>query len=140
MKASHLPRCDNGDIRGALRATPRADILKVRLKISFREARLRKAHRLISLPRVSKKERTNTNHTHTLGHLPLLTFAWARALISAEAFITSISYALFTLRNFPTSGASGLRLCAGTTSKYDAISGPVPRSSSSLDARCLRER
>jgi hypothetical protein len=113
----------------------------VRLKISFREARLGKAHRLISLSRISKERKNRTEHpTNTLGHLPLLTFAWARALISAEAFITSISYALFTLRSFPTTGASGLRLCTGTTSKYDATSGPVPISSSSLDARCLRER
>jgi hypothetical protein len=113
----------------------------VRLKISFREARLRKAHRLISLSRVSNID-TDT-HTHVRTSRPLLTFAWARALISAEAFITSISYALFTLRSFPTSDASGVRLCAGTTSKYDAAPSapdPVPRSSSSLDARCLRER
>ena len=86
-----------------------------------------------------KKEKTNTLSVNCS---LLLTFAWARALISAEAFITSISHALFTLRSFPTSGASGLRLCAGTTSKYDATSDPdpVPRSSSSSDARCLRER
>lgn len=39
----------------------------------------------------------------------VLTLACARALISAEAFIASTSYLLFTLRNTPTSGASALR-------------------------------
>jgi hypothetical protein len=59
--------------------------------------------------------------------------------------MTSISDALFTLRSFPTSGASGLRFDAATTSIYDATSpspSPSPSGfrSSSDDARGLREK
>ena len=70
-----------------------------------------------------------------------LTFACARALISAEALITSISCALFTHRSSPTSGASGLRFQAGTTSKYDDGSDSDSASrSSDADARRPREK
>jgi len=52
-----------------------------------------------------------------------LTFACARELISAEAFITSTSYSLFTLRNAPTSGESDFRfemdVAEAMTSKYE---------------------
>jgi len=57
--------------------------------------------------------------------------------------VTSISDALFTLRSFPTSGASGLRFDAATTSIYDATSpSPSPSGfrSSSDDALGLREK
>lgn len=109
-----LPGRDDGDIRGTLRAAPRTYVLKVRLKIGFGEPRLRKAHRLLSPhPRQPKKKKKNHHASNTL--------ACARALISADAFITSTSYPLFTLRNAPTSGASDLLFdfdsAAATTSK-----------------------
>ena len=66
-----LPRCDDGDVRGTLRTVPRADILKVGLKIGFGEPGLSKAHRLF-LSRASASQptpgsatnTTNTTHTH----------------------------------------------------------------------------
>lgn len=55
-----------------------------------------------------------------------LAFACARALISADAFITSTSHMLFTPRNAPTSGVSALRFdsAAATTSRYVRGSAP----------------
>ena len=89
------------------------------------------------------KKKGEDNETHSprsTNTLPnQLTFAWARALISAEALIIATSAALFTLRSFPTSGASGLRLDAGTTSIYDPTSATSDSPSVHVH-RCLRER
>ena len=61
------------------------------------------------------------------------TLACARALISADAFMTSTSCVLLTLRSAPTSGASGLRFDVAIASRY--------ASGSDLAARgCCRER
>lgn len=103
----------------------------MRLKISFGKPGLSKAHRLVPLARISQREKRKED-TATDTPTPL-TFACARALISAEAFITSISYALFTHRSFPTSGESGLRFHAGTTSKYDDGSDSASTSSDDDD-------
>ena len=63
----------------------------------------------------------------------LPTLACARALISADAFMTSTSCVLLTLRSAPTSGASGLRFDVAIASRY--------ASGSDLAARgCCRER
>ena len=63
----------------------------------------------------SAKKKKQKHHSE---HKP--TFACARALISADAFMTSTSHLLFMLRNAPTSGSSGLRFpCdAAITSRY----------------------
>jgi hypothetical protein len=71
------------------------------MKIRFRQPRLSKAHRLFAHSHQPKQKQKHSEHK--------LTFACARALISAEAFITSTSHVLFMLRNAPTSGASALR-------------------------------
>jgi hypothetical protein len=80
----------------------------VRAQISFREPRLSKAHRLSTTTLTRQPKRPNSQK-QIPPHHNSLTFACARALISAEAFITSTSHSLFTLRNVPTSGASDLR-------------------------------
>lgn len=103
----HLPGCDDRDVRRTLRAAPRAYILKVRTKITFREPRLSKAHSLSTT--TLARQQKQPKQTRRFLAPRQLTFACARALISAEAFITSTSHALFTLRNAPTSGASELR-------------------------------
>ena len=79
-----------------------------------------------------RKERKDVTGTPPIHRHPL-TFACARALISAEAFITSISCALFTHRSFPMSETSGLRFHAGTTSKYDVDDGSDSASKSPDD-------
>ena len=82
------------------------------------------------------------NNRLFLPRTPKLTFACARALISADAFITSTSHSLFTLRNAPTSGASGFRFDIDTdeaiTSTYDPVVSAW--SSSNDDDGCCRER
>jgi hypothetical protein len=59
-----LPRRDDGNIRWALGTAPRTDILKVRVKISFRQPRLGKPHRLGIVSRMSAKQSHHHHHHH----------------------------------------------------------------------------
>jgi hypothetical protein len=115
-----LPRRNYGHVRGALRTATCAKILKVGVEVGFGEPRLSKTHRLFFASQWNQKTKCQNRvfppaDPHRGGPL---TLACARALMSADTFMTSCSHLLFTLRRAPTSGASGVRFDAPMLSRY----------------------